>query len=930
MILRYFLAVLLTLLTLRGEGGEVPPVTSFAPAPRLLMNDRLLNDLRNAPADPVRTDLKNYLYALADRATEAHIQTYAQVTIAFNAANPRPSQTDYRGQGLRTARRVQGLILTWAMASRIAEVVDRDLVRSERWARRAIRQMAAVAAPDFNWDRSRGVVLPGSTAPLNGQFLNVAELAFGVAVGFDWLSHRRAWWTIDGVDTRPVVAKAMHAKALMLGRDAYGTAPSSYTNFWVNGTYNWTQVCNAGLLATALALAGEDLSPTVSRVDLEADVAQTIDGACDSLLRAQAMYQPAGVYPEGQGYWSYGTGYQVMAIAMLESALAASPNFLTTRVQPLWDNPGFRATSWFRTSLVGPTGIDFSYSDTGFVPTRNSQADDPSLPLSWIGLRLNDPRVRAYSRRNLDQDLPRNLPTINDSAFFNFGAYPLHYLWLPPSGDSLATTATYDDHLFPGKPLGPRDQNAVELAVFRNTPANTTGWWVAMKGGASGLGHSHHDLGSFVLEHQGVRWAEDLGADDYELPNYGDDDQGGARWNYLLCGTQGHNVLAPGGMQQQLVALAPITSFSSTPTHGAAVIDLSSIYPGMGHRLQRGVELIDQRQQVVIQDDIAGLPPGVPLYWRMMTKATTTVADPRTLVLTRTIGSVTRTLRLEVLHPANATVNVQSVNSIQNGVKRFDGFSRITVTVPGRATGGDAQVVVRFRTPDRTASPADLGTLPRSPVWTWLPAAGTPPQSPIITAATAMAVWPGTEFVTTLTATAAPWSGWSATDLPAWLQLDPATGRLSGRVPSDLGAPVTFGLAVTNVAGNDAGRLTLAPAAQVLPLLVDATFLGRVGDPVRNPSTGSAGWNLVTRAVESSPHYQRPFSVRYQGLPEGLSGSTWIRVTGTPTKAGRHVVQIEAQNVFGTVRGSVVMDIQPASGADLPTLTATPVPLNLP
>ncbi|MBK9492384.1 MAG: heparinase II/III family protein [Haliscomenobacter sp.] len=44
--------------------------------------------------------------------------------------------------------------------------------------------------------------------------------------------------------------------------------------------------------------------------------------------------------------------------------------------------------------------------------------------------------------------------------------------------------------------------------------------WLGIKGGINGSEHSHLDLGNFELEAGGVRWAKDLGSDDYNLPGY--------------------------------------------------------------------------------------------------------------------------------------------------------------------------------------------------------------------------------------------------------------------------------------------------------------------------------------------------------------------------------------------------------------------------
>ncbi len=48
----------------------------------------------------------------------------------------------------------------------------------------------------------------------------------------------------------------------------------------------------------------------------------------------------------------------------------------------------------------------------------------------------------------------------------------------------------------------------------------------------------------FVLEALGERWAEDLGSDDYYLPNYFDYEPEAERWKYFRISTSSHNVLS--------------------------------------------------------------------------------------------------------------------------------------------------------------------------------------------------------------------------------------------------------------------------------------------------------------------------------------------------------------------------------------------------
>ncbi|MFX4478063.1 heparinase II/III family protein, partial [Acinetobacter baumannii] len=73
------------------------------------------------------------------------------------------------------------------------------------------------------------------------------------------------------------------------------------------------------------------------------------------------------------------------------------------------------------------------------------------------------------------------------------------------------------------------------------TDPNAT--YFAMKGGDNTAHHGHLDLGTFVLDSDGVRWAIQPGMENYDLPGYFDM-KGGAsapRWQYYRTRTAGQN-----------------------------------------------------------------------------------------------------------------------------------------------------------------------------------------------------------------------------------------------------------------------------------------------------------------------------------------------------------------------------------------------------
>lgn len=109
-------------------------------------------------------------------------------------------------------------------------------------------------------------------------FLDVAEMTAAFAIGVDWMH--------DGLDepTRAQVRKAIVEK---------GLKPSLTGElWWVKGDNNWNQVCHAGMVLGALAVADEE------REMAAGIIARAIEG----VPYAAKGYAPDGAYPEGPMY----------------------------------------------------------------------------------------------------------------------------------------------------------------------------------------------------------------------------------------------------------------------------------------------------------------------------------------------------------------------------------------------------------------------------------------------------------------------------------------------------------------------------------------------------------------------------------------------------------------------------------------------------
>jgi len=183
----------------------------------------------------------------------------------------------------------------------------------------------------------------------------------------------------------------------------------------------------------------------------------------------------------------------------------------------------------------------------------------------------------------------------------------------------------------------------VNVVTMRSAWNDHDAAFVGFKGGDNAASHAHCDLGSFIYDVDGVRWAYDLGADDYNLPGY----FGKKRWDYYRTRSEGHNTLTIDGPNQDPKATAAIVAFSADPKSAFAVVDLSKAYPS-AKQVLRGVKLIGKG--LLVEDEVATDEP-VDVTWNFHTQAKIKIGENHR---TATLTSAKKTMFLQLLTPASA------------------------------------------------------------------------------------------------------------------------------------------------------------------------------------------------------------------------------------------------------------------------------------
>jgi hypothetical protein len=171
-----------------------------------------------------------------------------------------------------------------------------------------------------------------------------------------------------------------------------------------------------------------------------------------------------------------------------------------------------------------------------------------------------------------------------------------------------------------------KGQGANPMAVMRTSWTSPGAVYLGFKAGSPSVNHGHMDIGSFVMEADGVRWASDPGAQDYEsLESKGMSifgrTQDAQRWTIFRLNNHAHNVLTFDGQLQQVSGYAKIDKTSDKEGFKFAISDISGVYSNQVKKSVRGVAIQDEKY-VVVRDEIETTGKSTKVKWAMFTFAT--------------------------------------------------------------------------------------------------------------------------------------------------------------------------------------------------------------------------------------------------------------------------------------------------------------------
>jgi hypothetical protein len=298
------------------------------------------------------------------------------------------------------------------------------------------------------------------------------------------------------------------------------------------------------------------------------------------------------------------------------------------------DFKGFYKTPYYLQHMVGTSGQSFNYMDC--IPNSILNASQ-----FWFASQLNDPSLLWVEKSYLEKDnfvmltdgngLPLSGEQARENKYSQFTkdrTLPALMIW--GKNIDLSQVTAPITTCFAGKGETP-------VSLMRTSWTDKNAIYLGFKTGSAGSNHGHMDVGSFVIDAVGERWASDFGMQNYNsLESKGINlwnlSQESTRWNVFRYNNLAHNTLAVNGKFQNVKGKAGIEQSGFESNFKFAVSDLSKVYENQLKSVKRGVAIVNE-QFVVIQDEIATLDKTDTIRWTTLTEAHVKIAGKNTVEL---------------------------------------------------------------------------------------------------------------------------------------------------------------------------------------------------------------------------------------------------------------------------------------------------------
>lgn len=553
------------------------------------------------------------------------------------------------------------------------------LTRNATFAARGVAEVLSFTTQWDNWQPIANALVMG-------------ELSHAAAIGLDWL-----YDAMDG-DSRAAIIAGLVERSATPFAAAYVGGDSA--DWWLCASTNWDCVCNSGAGISALALLGEAGAPSWTG-DLLANATRSVK--CSAAAPA-ALGTGGGLFDGAWWESPMYSGYVLRYHLPFATALAAVTGDASAFVPGLSDAPLFQVASM---------DAQWRYHNTG--DALESQ-ETLSMLLALAGQSGGaDGRGAAFAlRARLDANpVPADATDIANCSSCSM-EYINALLFFSDAGDAAARDALPLDVVYPSK----------KLALMRSSWA-ADGTFVGFKAGANcSWFHNDLDAGSFSYSSGGVRWASELGSDNYGLPGY----FGRDRFQWYRKNSRGHNTLqfnntvhdgascvgsdlerAPATWLSAFATAAPASArvFPAPAAHPlsacalqpgdavCAVANLTGAFSAQGVAAATRTLSLDAASRSVLTvsdrwvlDAGAAAPPSATAAIHTFVTNVTLAADGRSALLRQ--DGLAVAVRVGAASPCPAAAVTWAVVAVRLAPPQdpTEGLSRVDITVDPRACAG--------------------------------------------------------------------------------------------------------------------------------------------------------------------------------------------------------------------------------------------------
>lgn len=425
----------------------------------------------------------------------------------------------------------------------------------------------------------------------NSQALMLGDTMRAVAFTYDWMYNH---WTDS---QRRIVRNAM----MHFGLEVSLPYLRPYKDYWGGKGGNWCQIILSGVGLTALAMCDD---PAYDNL-----VSEIIHRCIVGLSYTHDQTISAdGSYVEGASYWGYGMGNYIPFIGAL---------YETTGSNELFELPGMDKTGLFPIGVNGPMGY-YGFGDASSSGTIIKGA------FFYLSRYFNDPTYGAYqysSTISSGGDWYSLAMYRPDERYTEFAKYMPDYFHFPGDNDLITIRPSWTD------------KNSAFLGC---------------KAGKNNISHSNLDIGSYIFDLMGVRWAYELGSDNYTDAYLYED----GKWVFYRNRAEGQNALVinpDGSIDQNVNADCKIGDYKVNDNGAYVTMDITDAYKDKGvDSVKRGFAMLNNYGALLVQDEIMSSLP-VEAYTFMHTKAEIEVSeDGKSAILTQD----GQKLRARILSPS--------------------------------------------------------------------------------------------------------------------------------------------------------------------------------------------------------------------------------------------------------------------------------------